>query len=109
MQGKKSKYHIKFDDGDKSIYLNVRLDQDEYWTKVYEEDARVWVKQLRREDAERVGSRFNRPRSVGSQDVRQLSTLGDPSWSGTATRSTVSDGSGLNKSCLLYTSPSPRD
>ena len=70
MHGKKTKYHIKFDDGDLTIYLSIRLDLDEYWTKVYEDNARTWVHQLRREDAERVSNRFNRPQSVGSQDVR---------------------------------------
>ena len=57
--GKGTKTHIKFDNGDRTIYLNVRLKDDSSWSRVYPEFARNWLKQLKNSDAEELNKKFN--------------------------------------------------
>ena len=74
LNGKGTKHHVKFDDGETTIYLNLRKSGDERWSRVYAEDARRWVQQMRREDAERVGKRFNRPTAAAGLEIGQNRT-----------------------------------
>ena len=57
--GKGTKTHIKFDDGDRSIFLNVRLRGDEQWSRVYPEYARDWLKKMKSSEAEKFDQKFN--------------------------------------------------
>ena len=84
IHGRGTKHHIKFDDGEATIFLNVRKAGDSQWSRVYAENAREWVQQMRRDDAEAIGRKFNKATEKEKQTTSQ-------------------------KSCLLYTSPSPRD
>ena len=53
-----AKHHIKFDEGEECVYLNVRLKDDPSWTQVYREDAEEWIRQMRQEDAKRLNKRM---------------------------------------------------
>ena len=57
--GRGTKTHIKFDDGDKSIYLNIKLRGDNFWSRIYPEYARDWLKKLKWNDAEKLNKRLN--------------------------------------------------
>ena len=57
--GKGTKTHIKYDDGDRSIYLNVKLRGDDTWSRVYPEFARDWLQKLRHKDAEELNKHLN--------------------------------------------------
>ena len=54
-----TKHHVKYDDGEMCLYLNVKLRDEERWSRVYEEDAETWVKQLRREESARLNKKLN--------------------------------------------------
>ena len=57
--GKGTKTHVKFDGGEKSIFLNVKLKEDKYWSRVYPEFARDWLKRMKNNEAEKLNRRFN--------------------------------------------------
>ena len=92
MHGKNAKHHIKFDDGEETIYLNVKIAGDRFWSRVDVDDARIWIQQMKRADAKQLDQRLNRPPT--SQDVRkqlmpgqstiELPPLGGPVASGSA-------------------------
>ena len=54
-----AKHHIKFDDVEKSLFLNIRLKEDKTWTRVYQETAENWVRQQRREEAASLNKRLS--------------------------------------------------
>ena len=45
-----TKHHIKFDEGETTIFLNIRKAGERDWTRVYPDDARECVKELRRRE-----------------------------------------------------------
>ena len=71
--GKGTKTHIKFDDSDRSIYLNIRLKEDNLWSRVYPEFARDWLKKLRNSEAEKLNRRFNLDPAAGGEENRPRS------------------------------------
>ena len=61
-----AKHHIKFDDVEGSLFLNIRLREDPNWTRVYRDSADTWVRQQRKEEAARLDKRLN---SIVSEDL----------------------------------------
>ena len=68
--GKGTKHHIKFDDGEMTVFLNIRKAGDANWSRVYPENAREWVQRLRREDAEAVNRNFNLSKPNSYQNAK---------------------------------------
>ena len=101
--GKGTKTHVKFDDGDRSIYLNVKLKDENSWSRVYPEFAVDWLKKLKRTDALELNKKLNCDIDSERQG-RQDGARKSPGASAAKPRSTT-----WNGHCLLYTSPSPRD
>ena len=59
MKYKGTKHHIKFDDGESTIFLNIKKVGDVAWSRVYTEHAREWVKKMRNEDSEKIVQKFH--------------------------------------------------
>ena len=57
--GKGTKTHLKYDDGDRSLYLNVKLKEDNFWSKVYPEYAQNWLRKIKTKDAEYLDQKLN--------------------------------------------------
>ena len=66
--------HIKFDDSENTLYLNVKLYDDEEWTRVSPENASVWLREMDSKATETINKRLNHPRTYGQQDVRQAAS-----------------------------------
>ena len=61
------KFHVKFDDGDHSLFLNIRKEGDATWSRATPELARSWVARWKKEDVEKMGRNFgNKALSVSS-------------------------------------------
>ena len=75
--GKGTKTHIKFDDGDRSIFLNVRLRDDQAWSRVYPEFARRWLKKLKNSDAEDLNRKLNLLPGPENDQMRPVSGRSD--------------------------------
>ena len=58
--GRGTKHHLKFDEGETTIFLNIRKLGDREWSRVYADDAREWVRKMRKEDADNIDRNFNR-------------------------------------------------
>ena len=54
-----TKTHVKFDDAEMVLFLNVKLKDENEWSRVYSENAATWLKQMKREDSENLGRRLN--------------------------------------------------
>ena len=95
---KGTKHHIKFDDAEHCLFLNVKLQGDNFWSRVYEENAETWIKQMRREEASRLNKHLNkvgdeertRPLSASSSRHLSAANLGakkkTASWTGKASQ-----------------------
>ena len=64
-----TKHHIKFDDGEITIFLNIRKMGDRDWSRVYPVDAREWVRSMRRNEAEKINKNFNQVEATGSNNT----------------------------------------
>ena len=76
IHGRGTKYHVKFDDGDRALYLNVRKENDVGWSRADVDFARVWVKRLKKEEADKMNIHFNRSVSVSSANLAPLGGSG---------------------------------
>ena len=63
MKHRGTKHHLKFDEGKTTIYLNIRKAGERDWSRVYPGDARDWVRDLRKSEAEKVNKKFNQNES----------------------------------------------
>ena len=89
--------HVKFDDGNMSLFLNVKLPGDDRWSRVDLELARKSLSSRRRLDSQELESRFdvlgssgNRPARSASSSGPVASTSSDPppqQWTGRRTSS----------------------
>ena len=70
IHGKGTKHHIKFDDGETTIYLNIRKSGDDSWTRVYGDQAREWVKRMRMDDRSVIEKKFHSGKSKSDLDHR---------------------------------------
>ena len=80
--GKGTKTHVKFDDRDYSIYLNIKMKEDTSWSKVYPEYARDWLWGMKSRDAEAINKRFNQdrasPNHLDERGTRSTSSVLSP-------------------------------
>ena len=59
MKHRGAKHHLKFDNVDQSLFLYIRLKEDNGWTRVYQDSAESWVRQQRREEAAGLNKRLS--------------------------------------------------
>lgn len=93
--GQGTKHHVKFDDGTKSLFLNVRLPDDEYWTRIDTDLARRSVLSRHRLDSQEIEARLDingrtsgpRRASESTAPNRSSSSSQPMQWTGRRTES----------------------
>ena len=92
-----TKHHVKFDDADSTIYLNLRKFGDATWTRVYENQARQLVAQLRKEDADNIKKKFHGPPEQRDGNAEQKQPAGPSGSRETASGLFTGVGAGVGK------------
>ena len=80
---KGTKTHVKFDDGEMGLYLNVRIKDEKEWNRIYPDQAQIYLRQLNREAADSINRRLS-TREAEENNTEPMDTNNGRGWSTSA-------------------------